>query len=283
MNFAKSMFISMYMMFAMGVMGYSGLEIYQGGNSLLWSGVLLTVAPMMMVLSWIMMTKSVARTSASFPIVQFLALTGVGLVVWLNLAGVIDPLAALLAPAGWVMLLVYINWYSVYKRESSPVLQPGRILPEFSLSSVAGPIINSNQFYDRPTVIMFYRGNWCPLCMAQIKELANRYKELGEKGVRIALVSPQPHSNTSELAKKFGVKFEFYIDVGNHAARMLGIQQESGLPMGMQMMGYDSETVLPTVIITAKGGKIIWVHETDNYRVRPEPDTYLQVLRDAGF
>jgi hypothetical protein len=48
--------------------------------------------------------------------------------------------------------------------------------------------------------------------------------------------------------------------------------------MGMQMMGYDSETVLPTVIITSKDGKVIWTHET-NYRIRPEPDVYLEVLR----
>jgi hypothetical protein len=47
----------------------------------------------------------------------------------------------------------------------------------------------------------------------------------------------------------------------------------------MQMLGYDSDSVLPTVIITAQGGDILWVHETDNYRVRPEPATYLDVLR----
>jgi hypothetical protein len=50
--------------------------------------------------------------------------------------------------------------------------------------------------------------------------------------------------------------------------------------MGMQVLGYDSETVLPTVIITAVGGRILWAHETDNYRVRPDPDVYLAVLRE---
>ncbi|MDX8400145.1 MAG: hypothetical protein R8K20_07840 [Gallionellaceae bacterium] len=44
-------------------------------------------------------------------------------------------------------------------------------------------------------------------------------------------------------------------------------------------MSYDSDTVLPTVIITDKNRKILWVHETDNYRIRPEPDVYLEVLR----
>ncbi len=46
------------------------------------------------------------------------------------------------------------------------------------------------------------------------------------------------------------------------------------------MMGYDSETVLPTVIITDTAGRILWAYETDNYRIRPEPDVYLAVLRE---
>lgn len=282
MNFLKSIFISFYMMFAMGVLGYSAWEIYKGGDLLVWAGVLMTVAPMLMVLSWIMMTKSVARTSSSFPIVQLLALAGVCLAVLINFNGDVNPLAVALALVGWLALLTYIYWYSVYKRRKSPALSVGTTLPEFSMTTVSGAVITSKQFYDKPTVLMFYRGNWCPLCMAQIKELASRYRELDDKGVRIALVSPQPHSNTSELAKKFDVKFEFYIDAGNRAARSLGLHQENGLPMGMQMMGYDSETVMPTVIITAQGGRILWAHETDNYRVRPEPDTYLQVLQEAG-
>ncbi len=49
--------------------------------------------------------------------------------------------------------------------------------------------------------------------------------------------------------------------------------------MGMQALGYDSETVLPTVVITEAGGRILWADETDNYRVRPEPDLFLTVLR----
>jgi hypothetical protein len=51
----------------------------------------------------------------------------------------------------------------------------------------------------------------------------------------------------------------------------------------MQMIGYESETVLPTVIITDETGKIIWTHQTDNYRVRPEPDVFLDVLRGHGM
>jgi hypothetical protein len=75
------------------------------------------------------------------------------------------------------------------------------------------------------------------------------------------------------------VSFDFLTDDGNRAAEKLGIAHRNGLPAGMQALGYAGDTVLPTVIITAKGGEILWVHETDNYRVRPEPQTYLGVLQ----
>jgi peroxiredoxin len=133
---------------------------------------------------------------------------------------------------------------------------------------------------DKPAIWIFYRGNWCPLCMAQIKELVSQYKQLQELGVRVALISPQPHKFTIGLARKFDVPFDFLTDEDNRAGRALGIANPHGLPMGMQVLGYDSETVLPTVIITDAGRRILWTHETDNYRVRPEPDVYLAVLRE---
>jgi peroxiredoxin len=116
--------------------------------------------------------------------------------------------------------------------------------------------------------------------MAQIKEIAGQYQQLQDMGVRVALISPQPHKFTIGLAKKFDVEFDFLTDENNRAARSLKIDSPNGIPMGMQMLGYDSETVMPTVIITAAGGRILWVHETDNYRVRPDPDVYLAVLRE---
>ncbi len=139
--------------------------------------------------------------------------------------------------------------------------------------------VTSAALTDKPSVWIFYRGNWCPLCMAQIREVADDYRRLEELGVRVALISPQPHRYTKSLAKKFDVTFDFLTDAGNRAAERLGIAHHNGLPAGMQALGYASDTVLPTVIITARGGEILWAHETDNYRVRPEPETYLSVLQ----
>lgn len=279
MNLLKSMFISNYMMLAMAIAGYAGWMLYQGGNPTAWGGVMLTAGPLMMVISRLMLFKNMARTSAHFPFLNFLGAVGTGLAVWAWYGQGASIHAPALAMVGWVGFLMYAYWYSSYGCRPSPRLKVGSILPSFTARNASGAVVTSAQLTDKPAILMFYRGNWCPLCMAQIKELASRYKDIGALGVRVALISPQPHSNTEALAKKYDVKFDFLTDEGNVAARALGIENPHGLPMGMQMMGYDSETVLPTVIIIDKDGKVVWKDETDNYRIRPEPDVYLEVLR----
>ncbi|MGR9053844.1 MAG: peroxiredoxin family protein [Gammaproteobacteria bacterium] len=279
MNLLKSMFISMYMMLIMMVAGYAGWMLFQNGFSLGWLGVLLTTAPILMIISFLMMFKSMARTSAHFPLPNAMGLIGVALAFWDWFNGNTDLLVPVIASIGWIGFILYAYWFSSFGDRPSDKISVGSKLPDFTLRKANGEIVSSKQLTDKPAILIFYRGNWCPLCMAQIKELVKKYKTIEELGVRLALISPQPHSNTEALAKKFGVSFDFLTDEGNKAARKLGIEMPNGLPMGMQMMGYASETVLPTVIITDQSGKVVWKDETDNYRIRPEPDTYLAVIQ----
>ncbi len=114
--------------------------------------------------------------------------------------------------------------------------------------------------------------------MAQIKEIASQYKELEKRNVNIVFISPQPHKQTKTLAKKFNLNFNFLIDHKGKVAQQLNILSKNGLPIGLQTLGYNSDTVMPTVLITNKEGKIVFVDLTNNYRVRPEPKTFLRIL-----
>lgn len=174
--------------------------------------------------------------------------------------------------------LAYVFWYSVFGDRNHSLLEVGKTLPEFSLADAQGNIVTSQDMSKQPSLIMFYRGNWCPLCMAQIKEVAEQYRELEARGIKIYMVSPQSGGHTNSLAKRFDVNMNFLIDENNKAADTLQIKAENGLPMGLQALGYDSDTVMPTVVMTNAQGKIIFADLTDNYRVRPEPEDFLKVF-----
>ena len=58
---------------------------------------------------------------------------------------------------------------------------------------------------------------------------------------------------------------------------------ENGLPAGMEILGYDKDTVYPTVLITDADGRIIYSDLTNNYRIRPEPEEFIKLLNEHAL
>lgn len=199
------------------------------------------------------------------------------------LGGGIGPPAQLALTVGVLLPLVYIYWYSRFEQRGALIVAVGRQLPDLLFIDTNGHHLTTTDLTKRTALWLFYRGNWCPFCMAQIKEIAAQYRALAERGVDVLLISSQPQEHTRELAKSFDVPMRFLTDPDNLAAAQLGILVEGGLPMGMQMFGYDPDVPLPTVLITAPGGRIVYNDLTDNYRVRPEPEEFLKALTAAGL
>lgn len=211
----------------------------------------------------------------------YLITTLVSLGVVITLVGVFQQMFPMIhlsmALAGAVLWFIYVYWYSVMPERTNE-LKKGAILPELTFTEGKTGKISTSSFKGKKVLYMFYRGNWCPLCVAQIREISAQYNELANRGVEVLLISPQTVWHTMRLAKKMKVKFHFLTDEKNAMARKLKIDHDHGTPLGMEIFGFKSETVLPTVIITDEEGVIIYVDQTDNYRVRPEPDTFLSIL-----
>ncbi len=291
MNKIKSLFIGMFPLFAMGISGYGVYHLVSSGMDLIWLGAVLITMPIMLFISRIMMFKNMARTSPHFPLLTLIAVIGLVLSIYGYAASIFSPFATtesnafnnvsiVLACTGFAFFLLYNFWYSSLGRELNQTLLVGKPLPKFELTNIKGDRVNSESFTGTPTIYIFFRGNWCPLCMAQIKEIAAKYRELAALGAKVVLCAPQPEKKTQRLADKFDVPFIFMTDVNNNAAKALDIEMKNGLPAGMEMLGYDKDTVYPTVIITDEQGKIIYSDLTNNYRIRPEPEDFIKVLKE---
>lgn len=218
----------------------------------------------------------IARTSPTLRPVLMGGIAGT-LVSAVLAGGALGAPTVLAAAVGVAGTLGYVHWYSRFATPASAVLREGAELPAFTLVE-GGRDVASADLVATPALWIFYRGNWCPLCVAQVREIAGQYRELARRGVEVFLVSPQPEANTAALAAKCDAPMRFLTDRGNRAAEVLGIRERFGVPAGMQAFGYDSDVPRPTVFITAKGGRILYRDVTDNYRVRPEPAQYFAVL-----
>lgn len=67
----------------------------------------------------------------------------------------------------------------------------------------------------------------------------------------------------------------FWIDEGLASERALGIVDVVGISAGMEILGYESDTVLPTSILVDADGVVFHDDQTDSYRIRPVPEDYL--------
>jgi peroxiredoxin len=222
-----------------------------------------------------------ARTSPDLKPVTFLLLGAIALVFEQFLHNTSLLLNMSLAAVSLAFWLGYVFWYSKFTSRENSALKMGERMPILSFIDTDGNNFSTAVLKGKKALYLFYRGNWCPLCMAQVKEIVEKYQELSHLNTELLLISPQPHKFTVNLAKRWKVPFHFLMDKENKVAKELGIFAEGGTPFGLEVLGYDSDTVLPTVIITNEKGKIIFLDQTDNYRVRPEPETFLEVLKNS--
>lgn len=274
MNKLKSIFISFLPTYALVIFIYAAINLILSGTiQYLWLGLANLVIALLFILIFL---KPKARTSANLNGPTLIVLVFVALATYYSL----DTSVAVLALASLVSWLLYVYWYSRFGIRTNDQLVEGNVLPSFEVLNTDKEKVEVPFKSGESLLIMFFRGNWCPLCMAQIKEISRKYQEIDELGTKILLVSPQPIRHTKSLAKRFKVPFTFLIDQDNKASKKLGIFHSSGTPMGLEVFGYERDTVMPTVIMTDESGKIIFSDLTENYRVRPEPATFLKILQD---
>jgi len=269
----KRFFVTPYFAAQVVVVIYSLVKLTQHGLFSAWLGSLMATLPAALLFGFILLGYR-ARTSENLPLVWICGVFGSVLAWYLPAQSSLPFIFASLI--GLLGGLLYVFWYSRYGGRDSSILGIGKTLPDFVLFDSQGIPIASSEITKTPALLMFFRGNWCPLCMAQIKEIADQYRELDQRGVKVYLVSPQSEQNTQQLAEKFSVPLNFLIDRDLSVARQLRIAIDGAVPLGVT--GYDPDSIMPTVVMTDSEGKIIFADLTDNYRVRPEPGTFLKIL-----
>lgn len=278
----KSFFIFPAALISVLLLIWALIEVVAGGpDRTAWLGAAISALPLPFLMLRLMV-KPVERTSENLPLLLMLSALGVMVAAWEQfMEGVTGwtPLSVALVNAA--IMLLYIFWYSRFGRIESMQLGVGNKLPHFSLKDIEGNEVGSEDLAGSPAVLLFYRGNWCPLCMAQIREIAGRYQEMNDMGIKVALISPQPDEQSRILAGVHDVPFHFLVDTENKFAESLGIAVDYGVPVGI-MGNYAPHTVMPTVVVTNADGTIVFSDQTDNYRVRPEPDMFLAILRRSG-
>lgn len=181
------------------------------------------------------------------------------------------------------IIIVAAIGYWRFRKAGRPVpaaLRRGKPLPDFRAADESGDPVRSTELHGTATVLLFVRGNWCPFCSSQVKNLTVYYKDIIDLGARLILVTPKPLETTRRVAEFFKVEFDFWLDDDLSVARQLGLLLESGVPENHRKE-YGNDTVWPTSLVIDRNGIIRYVELSKFLADRPNPKTLLRELRIA--
>lgn len=103
-------------------------------------------------------------------------------------------------------------------------LQVGDLAPDFTLRGTDGqPVSLYNILEHNPVVLSFFRGNWCPFCMAELTHYQEAINNNIVDKATVIAISPQTVRLNLEAAEKNGLEFKILSDQGNKVANQYGL------------------------------------------------------------
>lgn len=171
--------------------------------------------------------------------------------------------------------------------------KPGSTLPKLSLRSVSGEAFDLNaSIAKKPTVLIFYRGGWCPYCNRQLAGLRTIEPELVKMGYQLLAISPDRPAELSKSVEKEKLNYTLLSDSSMQAARALGIAFRVDDPTitKYKEYGIDLEKAsgqahhllpVPAVFVIGTNGEIHFTYVNPNYTIRLAPKVLLAAAEAA--
>ena len=167
----------------------------------------------------------------------------------------------------------------------SPILI-GEKLPNANFQNAEGEYVQLKAVLEeKPTVLVFYRGGWCPYCNVQLSGLVEIEDDVLELGYQIVAISPDDYKNLQSTIENNSTKYKLLSDPNGKFIKEIGIafKTSSSLKEYITGKGQKGETSsvmpAPTVMIVDKKGVIKFEYINPNYKERISGEMLLSVLK----
>jgi peroxiredoxin Q/BCP len=139
-------------------------------------------------------------------------------------------------------------------------LEPGEIVPTFVVLDQHGSKISLEDFRGRKVLVYFYPEADTPGCTTQSCDLRDHRQDLGEIGVEVVGISPDPPDAQLAFDRKYGLGFPLLSDEDHAVAEAWGTWRERSRD------GETSMRILRSSFLVDEEGRI----ERAWYGVKPE-------------
>jgi|TARA_R110000782_G_scaffold236819_3_gene322973 peroxiredoxin len=131
-----------------------------------------------------------------------------------------------------------------------------------------------------PVVLIFIRGQWCPICNRHMNQLQDSLQAVYKKGANVVVISPEKPEYIEKTIEKTGAQFTILYDENQKISDTFDVTFE---PSGKDKVVYntvlgaklkeahtdDSERLpIPATFIIDTNKVIVWRHFDPNYKNR---------------
>jgi peroxiredoxin len=175
--------------------------------------------------------------------------------------------------------------------ESTP-LKIGDRVPEVVVQTVDGAEVALRaELAGQPSVVIFYRGGWCPYCVRHLAALAEVEADLLAAGFKLVALSPDRPAKLREKPALEKLNYTLLSDSPATAARAFGLafqvpdelvaKYKNEYKIDLEGDSGQTHHLLPhpAVFIVDAGGIIRYAHVNPDYKVRLESDQILAAAR----
>lgn len=143
---------------------------------------------------------------------------------------------------------------------------------------------------EKKTVIIFYRGGWCPYCNLQMGELQSIEDDLTKLGYKLIALSMDKPEKLMTSVQKHDVKYELFSDSKANACTSFGIAFRAADEYVNKLKGYDMDIEadsgqkhhilpVPAVFLVDTEGTIKFEYVNPDYRERVKAELLLAAAR----
>ena len=185
-----------------------------------------------------------------------------------------------------LLSVFFVNAQIPDKPEDISPLLIGEKLPDIVLLDNQGDSTNiKTQISSKKTVLVFYRGGWCPYCNIQLSGLAESEEEIVKLGYQIMAVSPDDYRNLKPTIGKGNIKYQVFSDPKGKYIQEMGIafstSQKTENYISKKTIGNTTETLpVPSVFVIDTNGEILFEYICPNYKKRISSEFLLAVLEN---
>ena len=170
--------------------------------------------------------------------------------------------------------------------EQTHPLQEGQQAPSFTVYRVDGTRFDFDPSkLAKPTMLITFRGGWCPYCNAQLAGLRTVLPEITSRGMDVLFLSgDRPDMLYSSLKAETqesiaGLDYQILSDANMEAASALGIAfrvpaetagnfKERGRDIGNSSIALHQALPVPSVFVIDTSGEIAFSYANPDYKIR---------------